>query len=88
LVPGALLSAVTPFVTKLRLTSLAETGTVVGRLSGVGTFGAIVGTVLTGFVLVTRLPVSSILIGLGTLLVLGAAVTGWQARRWRRATAV
>lgn len=88
LVPGALLSAVTPFVTKLRLTSLAETGTVVGRLSGVGTFGAIVGTVLTGFVLVSRLPVSSILIGLGTLLVLGAALAGWRARRWRRATAV
>lgn len=88
LVPGALLSAVTPFVTKLRLTSLAETGTVVGRLSGVGTFGAIVGTVLTGFVLVSRLPVSSILIGLGTLLVLGAAVVGWRTRRRRRATAV
>ncbi|MFD5940412.1 fused MFS/spermidine synthase [Streptomyces griseus] len=88
LVPGALLSAVTPFVTKLRLTSLTETGTVVGRLSGVGTFGAIVGTVLTGFVLVSRLPVSSILIGLGTLLVLGAALVGWRARRWRRAAAV
>ncbi|MFJ9623090.1 fused MFS/spermidine synthase [Streptomyces sp. NPDC101181] len=88
LVPGALLSAVTPLVTKLRLTSLAETGTVVGRLSGVGTFGAIVGTVLTGFVLVSRLPVSAILIGLGVLLVIGAALAGWQARRWRRASAV
>ncbi|MEW2067764.1 fused MFS/spermidine synthase [Streptomyces sp. NPDC007346] len=88
LVPGALLSAVTPLVTKLRLTTLAETGTVVGRLSGVGTFGAIVGTVLTGFVLISRLPVSSILIGLGTLLVLGSALVGWQARRLRRAPAV
>ncbi|WNF25776.1 fused MFS/spermidine synthase [Streptomyces sp. C11-1] len=88
LVPGALLSAVTPLVTKLRLTSLAETGTVVGRLSGVGTFGAIVGTVLTGFVLVSRLPVSAILIGLGALLVIGAALVGWRARRWRRASAV
>ncbi|MFE6282663.1 fused MFS/spermidine synthase [Streptomyces sp. NPDC057877] len=82
LVPGALLSAVTPIVTKLRLTSLAETGTVVGRLSGVGTVGAIVGTVLTGFVLVSRLPVSGILIGLGTLLVLGSALVGWRRRGW------
>ncbi|MFJ4971741.1 fused MFS/spermidine synthase [Streptomyces sp. NPDC088755] len=88
LVPGALLSAVTPFVTKLRLTSLAETGTVVGRLSGVGTFGAIVGTVLTGFVLVSRLPVSSILLGLGALLVIGSVLVGWRARRWSRASAV
>ncbi|PJE99412.1 spermidine synthase [Streptomyces carminius] len=82
LVPGALLSAVTPIVTKLRLTSLAETGTVVGRLSGVGTVGAIVGTVLTGFVLVSRLPVSGILIGLGTLLVAGSALVEWRTRGW------
>lgn len=83
LVPGALLSAVTPFVTKLRLTNLAETGAVVGRLSGVGTVGAIVGTVLTGFVLVSRLPVSAILLGLGALLVAGSAWVEWRTRGWR-----
>nr|WP_155060064.1 fused MFS/spermidine synthase [Streptomyces blattellae] len=82
LVPGALLSAVTPIVTKLRLTSLAETGTVVGRLSGVGTVGAIFGTVLTGFFLISRLPVSGILIGLGTLLVVGSALVEWRTRGW------
>ncbi|MEU6985876.1 fused MFS/spermidine synthase [Streptomyces sp. NPDC046324] len=82
LVPGALLSAVTPIVTKLRLTNLTQTGTVVGRLSGVGTVGAIVGTVLTGFVLIARWPVSGILIGLGTLLVVGSALVEWRTRRW------
>ncbi|WP_431987176.1 fused MFS/spermidine synthase [Streptomyces griseoflavus] len=82
LVPGALLAAVTPMATKLRLTSLAETGTVVGRLSGVGTVGAIFGTVFTGFVLLSRLPVSSILIGLGTLLLAGSALVEWRARGW------
>ncbi|GAA2280969.1 hypothetical protein GCM10010234_17470 [Streptomyces hawaiiensis] len=88
LVPGALLSAVTPFVTKLRLTNLAETGTVVGRLSGVGTVGAIVGTVLTGFVLVSRLPVSGILLGLGALLVAGSAWVEWRTRGWSGAPAL
>ncbi|MBB6439600.1 spermidine synthase/uncharacterized membrane protein YjjB (DUF3815 family) [Streptomyces candidus] len=82
LVPGALLAAVTPLVTKLRLTSLTETGTVVGRLSGVGTAGSIVGTVLTGFVLVSRWPVSGILVGLGTLLLVGSVLTGWRTRGW------
>ncbi|WP_433544505.1 fused MFS/spermidine synthase (plasmid) [Streptomyces sp. CA-294286] len=82
LVPGALLASVTPIVTKLRLTSLAETGTVVGRLSGVGTVGAIVGTVLTGFVFVSRWPVSGILIGLGTLLLAGSALIEWRTRGW------
>ena len=70
LVPGALLSAVTPMVTKIRLSDLADTGTVVGKLSGVGTVGAIAGTVITGFVLISRLPVSAILVGLGVLLVI------------------
>ncbi|MFE7901028.1 fused MFS/spermidine synthase [Streptomyces sp. NPDC057424] len=88
LVPGALLSAVTPFVTKLRLTSLAETGTVVGRLSGVGTVGAIAGTVLTGFVLVSRVPVSGILLGLGALLVAGSAWVEWRTRGWSGAPAL
>ncbi|MFC8276811.1 fused MFS/spermidine synthase [Streptomyces sp. NPDC057271] len=88
LLPGALLSAVTPIVTKLRLTSLAETGTVVGRLSGVGTFGAIVGSVLTGFVLISRLPVSGILIGLGTLLVAASALVELRTRRWRGTAAL
>ena len=81
LVPAALLSAVTPMVTKLLLTSLDETGTVVGRLSGIGTVGAIVGTVVTGFVLVSRVPVSGILVGLGAALVAGSAILGWRLRR-------
>ncbi len=87
LVPGALLSAVTPMVTKLRLSRLAETGTVVGQLSGVGTAGAIAGTVLTGFVLISRLPVTAILVGLGVLLVAGAGLFEWRSRRWSGAGA-
>lgn len=83
--PGALLSAVTPLVTKVRLTTIAETGTVVGRLSGIATVGAIVGTVVTGFILITLLPVSDILVGLGGLLVLGGVVMEWHGRRWRSA---
>ncbi len=73
-VPAALLSAVTPAVTKLRLTSLAETGTVVGRLSGIGTVGAVFGTVVTGFVLVSRVPVTAIMVALGVALVVVAVV--------------
>jgi hypothetical protein len=71
--PAALLSAVTPMVTKLRLASLAETGTVVGRLSAYATVGGIVGTVLTGFVFVAETPISAIVLTLGGLLVLAGA---------------
>ncbi len=84
-VPGALLSAVTPMVTKLALTTLELTGTVVGRLSGIGTAGSIVGTVLTGFVLVSTVPVSGILVGLGALLVAAAVLVELRLRGWRAA---
>ena len=80
--PSTVLAAVTPMITKLRLTSLDETGTVVGRLSGIGTAGAIVGTVLTGFVLISRAPISTIMIGLGIGLVIVAAAL--QVGTWRR----
>lgn len=83
LVPGVLLSAVTPMVTKLRLSSLADTGTVVGRLSGIGTVGAIFGTVVTGFVLISTVPVSGILVGLGVLLVVASAAVEVLVRGWR-----
>lgn len=84
MVPGALLSAVTPIVTKLHLATLAETGTVVGRLSGISTVGSIVGTVVTGFVLISVVPVSGILVGLGVaLLVVGVLLSPALHRRRR-----
>ena len=75
-VPAALLSAVTPMVVKLRLAALAETGAVVGRLSGIATMGALVATFITGFFLVAALPTSIILLVLGgALVVTGAYLT-------------
>lgn len=80
-VPGTLLSAVTPMVTKLMLRDLGETGTIVGRLSGLGTAGSIVGTVLTGFVLITRVRVSVILVVLGAVCVLVGLALALAHRR-------
>ncbi|MFC6159382.1 fused MFS/spermidine synthase [Kribbella jiaozuonensis] len=74
--PASLLAAVTPMVTKLRLSTLEQTGTVVGRLSAYATVGGIVGTVLTGFVFVATVPISTIILTLGAALVVaGAALT-------------
>ena len=82
-IPGTFLSAITPMVTKLRLGSLDQTGRVVGRLSGIGTVGAIVGTVVTGFVLISRVPVSGIMVGLGIALVVAAVAVELRFRTWR-----
>ncbi|MDO5503688.1 MAG: fused MFS/spermidine synthase [Actinomycetia bacterium] len=88
IVPGALLAAVTPMVTKLMLTSLAQTGTIVGRLSSIGTVGAIAGSVITGFVLISRVPITWIMIGLAAALLLSAvAVAVWIGRTGPRTLA-
>lgn len=69
LAPATVLSAVTPTIVKLQLGSLAETGSVVGRLSAVGTAGALVGTFVTGFVLVAAFPTRPVLLAVGAGLV-------------------
>jgi len=84
-VPVTLLSAVPPMVVALQLRSLDETGTVVGRLSGIGTLGGIAATFGTGFVLVALLPTTAILVGTG-LVVVATGVVLWAALR-RRTTA-
>ncbi len=82
--PAAALSAVTPLIVKLRLQSLAQTGQVVGSFSAVGTAGALVGTFVTGFVLLATLPTRPVVLGLGALLV----VTGVLLTARRRELAI
>ena len=76
LLPAAVLSAVSPAVVKLQLRDLAETGSVVGRLSALGTAGAILGTFLAGFVLVEAAPTSTSIAVVGVLLLV-AGVPLW-----------
>jgi spermidine synthase len=80
-VPAALLSAVPPMVVKLQLSSLAETGAVVGRLSGIGTLGGIAATFVTGFLLIAILPSSVILVLTGGVVVVAGIVVGLLLRR-------
>ena len=79
--PAAVLSGVTPTIIKLRLASLEETGSVVGRLSAISTAGAIVGTFITGFVLVAAWPSRPVVrvVAIG-LIALGIAVSIWLRR--------
>lgn len=86
-VPAGLLSAVTPLVVKLQLGDLRRTGQVVGKLSSVGTLGAVTATLVTGFVLVAALPTSVIMLGLAVLLGGLGLGLAWYLRRRDRAAA-
>lgn len=78
--PAAVLSAVTPTVTKLRLQTLDETGAVVGRLSAIATAGAIFGTFVAGFVLVAAWPSRTITIVVGAALIIAGFAIALRAR--------
>jgi MFS family permease len=79
--PAFLLSTITPMVVKLQLSDLDRTGSVVGRLSSVGTLGAITATLATGFIFVAALPTNWIILGLAALLALGGLALAWWLRR-------
>ncbi|MEX0753498.1 MAG: fused MFS/spermidine synthase [Actinomycetota bacterium] len=76
--PAAVLSSVTPTVAKLRIRDLDSTGSVVGFLSALGTAGALVGTFVTGFILVAALPSRVIVTSVGIALVIAGAVVWWR----------
>ena len=85
ILPAGLLSAVAPVVAKLQLRDLHHTGTIVGKLSGIGTLGGIVATFATGFVLVAAFATSTILIGTTVVVaVVGALVLGYEWQRTGR----
>ena len=82
--PSVCMASVTPMVIKLQLSDLAQTGTVVGRLSGIGTLGGIMATFVTGFVLLAALPTSAIVISLGLAALVVGLGLGASRGRWRR----
>lgn len=85
LAPAALLTAVTPVVVKIQLKSLAETGSIVGSYSAVGTAGAIFGTFVTGFFLIAAFPTRPILVALGVSLTVFGLGLWVGVGRWHAA---
>ncbi|MFV0318260.1 MAG: fused MFS/spermidine synthase [Microthrixaceae bacterium] len=74
LAPAAVLSAVAPMIAKIQIGSLDESGSVVGRISAAGTFGALAGTFVTGFILVAALPSQWVVIVIGAVTIAAGIV--------------
>jgi len=70
------LGMVSPVVIKLTLRDLAHSGGLVGKVYALSTLGSIVGTFATGFVLVQLAGTRLIVLGVGVVLLLLAAVFG------------
>lgn len=66
-IPGILIGAVTPYAVKLKLKDVKTTGTTVGTLYSISTFGSIVGTFLAGFLLIPFFGTKEVLVTIGLL---------------------
>jgi spermidine synthase len=86
--PSLLLGMISPVVIKLTLKDLAHSGGLVGKVYALSTFGSIIGTFTTGFVLVQLLGTRMIVLGVGVVLIVMAAVFGDLLRIGRAAIPV
>lgn len=83
-IPAAVLSAAGPMLVRGTLTDLETSGSIVGRLSAIGTVGAITGTFATGFVLLGLVPTRILIVSVGiALAVIGIILTLVFRRRGR-----
>ena len=76
IVPAVILGMVSPVVIKLRLSDLNQTGNIVGKIYAVSTAGSILGTFLTGFVLVQLLGTRLVILIVSLILVAMAVIFG------------
>lgn len=85
LLPSIALSAVGPMLTKTQLQSLESSGATVGAMSAISTAGSIVGTFVTGFVLVANVAVGTTILVVGLALILVGLVLAGTDRSLRPA---
>lgn len=71
-IPGALLGMVPPYAIRLKIETIKRSGETVGNIYAISTVGSIVGTFLTGFILIPHLGIIKILIILTISLILAS----------------
>lgn len=73
--PSLLMGVTSPFAVRLLAVDLERVGALAGRLYAIGTLGSIAGTLFTAFWLIPSFGVNTILITMGMLLIVTAALT-------------
>jgi spermidine synthase len=83
-VPSAILGMISPVVVRLSLEDLSRAGHTVGKIYACSALGSIVGTFLTGYVLIASFGTRAIILGVGLTLALMAVIFGglWRPA-WR-----
>ena len=75
-VPGCVLGTISPVVVRLTLRDLENAGNIIGKIYAFSTLGAIVGTFVTGFYLISWMGTQLIVLTMGAILLLTALLSG------------
>jgi predicted membrane-bound spermidine synthase len=82
------IGAVSPYTTRLALTDIDTSAPVIGRMTAIGTIGAIVGALLTGEYLLPYFGLASIFLGVSMVLFLLSLLVGLRSRKLALAAVV
>jgi spermidine synthase len=74
--PGCVLGTISPVVVRLTLKNLDNAGNVIGKIYALSTLGAIIGTFVTGFFLISWMGTRVIVLLMGVILILAAVFSG------------
>ena len=75
-IPGCILGTISPVVVRLTLKSLEKAGNVIGKIYALSTLGAIIGTFVTGFFLISWWGTTKIVVCMGIALMLAGLFSG------------
>ncbi len=75
-IPGCVLGTISPVVVRLTLKNIENAGNVIGKIYALSTLGAIIGTFVTGFFLISWMGTRTIILSMGIILLLVALFSG------------
>ena len=75
-IPGCVLGTISPVVVRLTLKNLDGAGNVIGKIYALSTLGAIIGTFVTGFFLISWMGTQKIILLMGVILLVAALLSG------------
>lgn len=75
-IPGCVLGTISPVVVRLTLKSLENAGNVIGKIYALSTLGAIIGTFVTGFFLISWMGTRTIILSMGIILLIVSLLSG------------
>jgi len=85
-IPSCILGTISPVVVRLTLKNLDNAGNVIGKIYALSTLGAIIGTFITGFFLISWMGTRTIILLIGAILIFIAILSGpWLKRKWSMA---